>query len=262
MKSSSSRVCETKIDLTLQGYRKRRRNKIAHRKETVLNARVVEIGRRSNGIGDVRFWGDHHTRSGKPQGRKKRDRPKPYASYVRNVTPSVLSERGRKGANVSASIMIPTGRRDAQTSLAAGGRVCLVVFRTVERRTFSGAPTTVHRSVLHRREICSRVYCVPRRGPPSQEKDRDSSLTRRSSDERSHTCTNEREKPEPSYARTIRARSFSRSRQWPTNVRETSNSRNGGCILRLLYCLALRSWLRDTDGKSPSRKWSHSHFIL
>lgn len=60
--------------------------------------------------------------------------------------------------------------------------------RTVERRTFFGAPT-VHRDRALHREICSRVYCVPRRGHPAKRK-----IETRPTN--SHTCTNERS-PDP-----------------------------------------------------------------
>jgi len=78
-----------------------------------------------------------------------------------------------------------TGRRDAQHRR----RVC--VWSCSHRREthiFSGPPTDHRDRALHR-EICSRVYCVPRRGHPAKRK-----IETRPTN--SHTCTNERS-PDP-----------------------------------------------------------------
>ncbi|KYM87163.1 hypothetical protein ALC53_03575 [Atta colombica] len=78
-------------------------------RDSVAIGKLSSTTRTKQKSSDVRA--DSIVRSEKSQGRKERDRPKHvrrYASYVRNVTPSILSECSRKGANVLVGIMVRT----------------------------------------------------------------------------------------------------------------------------------------------------------
>lgn len=84
--------------------------------------------------------------------------------------------------------------------LPVSTRVSGSCFAPVDRRTFSGPRRSPVR-VSSAGDLLLCLLCAKER-PPSREKDRDSSLTRRSSHKRSHIRTNERRPKSRAHTRT------------------------------------------------------------